>query len=264
MTSPTSIPAPTASALPRIAVAAFAALQILTPLLPSVGFGEPIGAQSDSVNTLITPAGWAFSIWAALYSGSILFAIYQALPSQRNSGLLAQVRWPAAGAFLGNAVWAAYTQEFGLSVISAAIIIFTLACLLTAYRRFASWKPGFSGNERWLVVLPLSALAGWLTVATLVNVAAALRFHGIEAGDAAPAIGAAIVIVGGLIAAAALVRGQGNPPYAIVLLWGLAAIYSSGGQQSPLIAAAAVIAALVVIAGAIAGLRRGGAGRWFG
>ena len=145
--------------LPVAAVVLFAVLQILTPVLPSLGIGTPIGEQSDSVRTLITPAGWAFSIWGALYSGSVLFAIYQALPAQRDNTLLARVRWPAAGAFLGNAVWAAYTQVFGLSMISAAIIVFTLVCLLAAYRHFSAWGPRFTRSERWLAVLPLCALA---------------------------------------------------------------------------------------------------------
>src|SRR5690242_6638514 len=85
---------------PRIAVLLAAVLQVLTPLLPQFGIGEPIGSRSDSVRTLITPAGWAFSIWGALYAGSALFAIYQALPSQRDKPLLDRVRLPAAGAFL--------------------------------------------------------------------------------------------------------------------------------------------------------------------
>ena len=247
-----------------VAVVLFAVLHIVTPILPSLGVGQPIGDQSDSVRTLITPAGWAFSIWGALYSGSLLFALYHALPAQRDNELVAQVRWPAAGAFLGNAVWAAYTQVFGLSVLSAAIIVFTLVCLLKAYRQFAAWEPRFSRSERLLAVLPLTALAAWLTVATIVNIAAALRFHGVEAGESAPAIGAAVIVVGGLIAALALARGKGNPPYLLVFLWGLAGIHAAGGQQSGSIAAATAIAALLAFGGAIAGWRRGGAGRWLG
>src|SRR5688500_3623743 len=111
---------------PRLAVIIAALLQILTPLFPQFGIGEPIGSQSDAVRTLITPAGWAFSIWGALYAGSTLFAIYQALPAQRDNALLGRIRLPAAGAFLGNALWAAYTQLFGLSAISVLIIAFTL------------------------------------------------------------------------------------------------------------------------------------------
>lgn len=249
---------------PRIAVVLMALLQILTPMLPALGVGESIGSQSDAVRTLITPAGWAFAIWGPLYTGSIAFAIYQALPAQRDSALLAHVRWPAAGAFLGNAVWAAYTQVFGLSIISAAIIVFTLVCLLVIYRRISDWRPGFTRTQRWLVVLPLCALASWLTVATIVNITAALRFHGVDAGDAGPLITAALVIVGGLIAAAALVSGQGNPPYALVFLWALAAIYAAGGQQATAVALGAAVAAILVIIGTVVGLRQGSVGRWFG
>jgi len=242
--------------LSRLVPALFAVLQILTPMLPQLGIGQPIGEQSDSVRTLITPAGWAFSIWGALYTGSIVFAIYQALPAQRDNELLAQLRWPAAGAFLGNAVWAAYTQTAGLSAISVAIILFTLICLLVIYRRFASWQRPLSTGERWCAYLPLSALASWLTAASIVNIAASLRYHGVEAGDAAPMIAAAVVVVGGVIAALALMRGRGNVPYALVFLWALAAIFAAGGQQAGAVAVATAVAALLVIGGTAVGLRR--------
>jgi hypothetical protein len=253
---------PSSSGLLAVVVAAL--LQILTPVLPSLGLGDPIGAQSDEVRTLITPAGWAFSIWGPLYAGSTLFAIWQALPSQRGNALVARVRWPAAGAFLGNAVWALYTQIFGLSAISAAIILFTLGCLLAAYRVFATWQPGFTRPERWLTILPLSALAAWLTAATIVNISASLRFHGVDAGDEGATVTAIVVVVGGVIASLALLRGRGNPPYALVFLWALSAIYAAGGQQSGWVAGAAWVAAVLVILGAAAGLRRAGPGRWFG
>lgn len=253
---------PSTNPLARSAVVAAALLQILIPILPSMGLGVDIGDRSDNVRTLITPAGWAFSIWGALYTGSILFAIYQALPKYAQTALPSQVRWPAAGAFLGNAVWAAYVQAYGLTVISAVIIVFTLACLLVIFQRFASWREDFTRSEQWLVVLPLSALASWLTAATIVNVAAALRYHGVEGGDAAPLIGAAVTVVGGLIAAAALVRGRGNPPFALVFLWALAAIYAAGGQEESLIAAATAVAAILVIGAALVGLKGGGMEHW--
>lgn len=247
-----------------IAPIVFAILQILTSILPLFGIGAPIGSQSDAVRTLITPAGWAFSIWGALYTGSLVFAVFQALPAQRRNHLLDQVRLPAAGAFAGNAVWALYTQLFGLSAISVVIIAFTLVCLLTAYRRFVAWSQPFAAGERWCAVLPLTALASWLTVATTVNIAASLRFHGVEGGAATPVISAAVLVIAGLIGAAALFRGRGCPPYAIVFLWAVTAIYAAGGQQASVVALAALLAAAVIAAAGIIGLRRGGARHWFG
>jgi hypothetical protein len=248
-------------AAPCAAVIVFAVLQILTPALPTLGIGESIGAQSQAVRTLITPAGWAFGIWGPLYTGSALFALYQALPGQRNNALVAALRWPAAGAFAGNALWAAYVQVAGLSAPSVLVIAWTLGCLLIAFRRLVAWPNALTVGERWCAWLPLSALAAWLTVATTVNTAAALRFHGVEGGSATPVIAAAIVMVAGAIAGTALLRGRGNPAYGVVLLWALSAIYASGGQAAAPVAIASGLAAVLVLGGMILGWRRGSGGR---
>ena len=245
------------------AVVITAVLQIAVSSLPALGVGDPIGSQSDQVRSLITPAGWGFAIWGPLYAGSIAFAIYQALPAQWDNALLVQIRRPAAGAFLGNALWALYTQFFGLAVFSALIIVFTLVCLIVIYRRFAAWPSAFSSGERWLAVLPLSALAAWLTAATIVNMAATLLFYGVDAGEAAAPISAAIVLTGGVIAGLALMRSRGNPAYALVFLWALSAIYAAGGQRAELVAIAAAVSAILVIVGAALGMSSGGLAHWF-
>lgn len=231
-----------------------AVLQILTPLLPQLGIGQSIGAQSNAVRTIITPAGWAFAIWGALYTGSLVFAVYQALPSHRHDALVGRLRWPAAGAFLGNALWAAYTQVVGLSAVSVAIIAWTLLCLLSCYRTVSDAV--LRAGERWCAYLPLSALAAWLTVATTINIAASLRFHGVEAGNDAPLVGAVVILIAGGIATAALIRGRGNLPYAVVLLWALAAIHAQGGRMASTIATATGLAAILVIVGMVIGRRR--------
>lgn len=248
-----------ASTLAIVAVVACACLQILTPLLPELGIGRPIGSQSDSVRTLLTPAGWAFSIWGPLYAGSMMFALFQFMPSHRDNIRLSFLRWPAAGAFLGNALWAAYTQLFGLSAFSAATILWTLACLLVIHRQISLWNSKPTPAETWLVVVPLSALAAWLTAASIVNISASLRFHGIEASDAAaPLIGAAVLLLGGAIAALAVARGKGNLAYAATFLWALTAIYAAGGQAAPPVGVAAILAAMLIFGGISAG-RRGAA-----
>jgi hypothetical protein len=134
-----TLPQRTAFDLPHLAVLLTAALQILTPLLPQIGIGEPIGSRSLAVRTLITPAGWAFSIWGALYLGATVFAVYQALPAQRQNALLHRLRWPAAGAFLGNALWAAYTQLYGLT---CPILVHCPHVVETVHMSSASRGPG--------------------------------------------------------------------------------------------------------------------------
>ena len=77
-----------------------------------------------------------------------------------------------------------------------------------------------------------------------------------EGGAAAPGIGAAVIVTAGLIAAAVLVRGRGNLPYAVVFVLALAAIFSAGGQAAGPIALATGAAAILVISGLVAGYRR--------
>lgn len=252
-----------ASLLARLLPLAFAVLQVLTPTLPFLGYGVPIGDQSARVETLITPAGWAFAIWSALYTGGFVFAIYSALPAQRDNPLLARLRGPAAGAFAGNALWALYVQGFGLTAVSVAIIVFTLLCLISVLRTIAAWQPRLSLGERLCAALPLSALASWLTVATVVNTASALRFHGIDGGAATPSIAAAMLIVAGIIGGLTLRRTRGNPPYLMVFLWALSGIYAAGGSRAEPVAVAAVLAAVAVVIGTAMGLRHGGADQWF-
>ncbi|WP_077146802.1 hypothetical protein [Sphingopyxis sp. KK2] len=261
-----SIATPAPAADPSRAIVLLCALaQIAAAFLPAIGIGTPVGERSDVVQTLITPAGWAFSMWGALYFGSLVFAALQFTAAGRASTLFAALRWPAAGAFLGNALWAMWVQLNDIDIVSTIIIFGSLISILVAYRRIADWPAGFTAVERWGAVLPLSALAAWLTAASIVNVAATLRFYGVNAEpEAAPLISAAVVVVGGVIAAVALARGKGNPPFALVFLWALAAIYAAGGQQASAVAAAAGIAAVLVLLGLYLGWRDGGGRHWSG
>jgi hypothetical protein len=247
----------------RVVILALAVLQIVVTFLPSFGIGEPIADRSDAATTLITPAGWAFAIWGPLYFGSIVYALYQLLSKSRGL-LLAQIGWWSAGAFLGNAIWALYTQFLGLSAGSALIIVATLLCLLHVYRVFAAAGQPFTAAERFLVVLPLSALAAWLTAATIVNVAATLKYYGVDASEAAPLVAAAVIITGGIIAAVAVWRGRGNPWYALVFTWALAAIYSAGGElETEVRLAAAGALLLVAIAAGVRLSRKSDRAHWF-
>lgn len=230
-----------------IAALVFALAQILAPLLPSIGIGNPVGEQSADTQTLITPAGWAFAIWGPLYFGTLVYAVYQLLPRHRDSELVRRIGWHFAFAVLGNALWVTYTQLGSLGFPSVLIILFTLVNLLAILRIFAA-TPAFSLAERLAVVLPLSALAGWLTAATIVNIAAALNFHGIVLPASAPLISAAILIVGGVIVAAALIGTGGNPWYPLPFLWALFAIHEKAGRTDPDIATATIVAGLLVIA----------------
>ncbi|ANY19674.1 hypothetical protein A6F68_01156 [Tsuneonella dongtanensis] len=249
----------------KVAVLMAVILQIGAGFLPRLGIGQEVGARSDTVDTLVTPAGWAFAIWGPLFAGAVLFSIYQLLPAQRADRLLDRVAWPAAGTFAANGVWSLYVQTAAIDAVSVVIIAASLACALIAYRRIARFERPLATRERWLVMLPLSALAAWLTAATIVNVTSALTFYGWGGNGSQPALAAAIIIVGGVIAALAVYRERGNPVYAAVFLYALFAIHADGGQRASLVAFATLAAALTVIFATVAALRHvDNRRRWFG
>ena len=47
--------------------------------------GQQTGEVSDQFPVYFVPAGYVFSIWGLIYLGLIAFAIFQALPSQREN-----------------------------------------------------------------------------------------------------------------------------------------------------------------------------------
>jgi len=243
------------SSLQRLAVVLAVAIQIGATFLPQLGFGDPIGDRSDSVRTLITPSGWAFAIWGPLFLGSAVFALWQALPKQDRNPLLDRIAWPAAIALAAQGVWATYTQFANLTVISAIIILTSLIGLLICLRAL-SQEHALSSGERWFAALVLSALAAWLTAASIVNISATLVYHGIGGGFDYPLVAAAIVAIGGTIAALAVVRSRGNPWYALVFCWAVLAIYFRGGQEAQSIAIACIFAGILVLLGMGVGLSK--------
>ncbi|MDA7787889.1 hypothetical protein N8940_01500 [Sphingomonadaceae bacterium] len=231
------------------------AFQIGSTFLPALGFGEQIGDRSDAIRTLVVPSGWAFSIWGLLFLGSAIFAVWQAIPALRSNALLDKIAWFAAGATGANGAWATYTQFNNLDIVSAIIILFSLGCLLMILRSLVSWSQPFSTGERWIAVLTFSALAAWLTVASTVNISATLAYYGVAASGQYPLLAAIIILVAGVIGAAAVLRSRGNPWFALVIGWAMLAIYFKGGQEHSGIALAAAISGVLPLVAALIGLR---------
>ncbi len=171
----------------RLAVIIAVVVQIGAGFLPRIGIGEFIGTRSDAVRTLITPAGWAFAIWGPLFLLSIAFALWQALPAQRRNPLLARIAWPATVALAAQGVWSTYTQLANLTFVSVLIILVSLAGLLMVLRALVTAQ-SLSRAERIFVAPAFSALAAWRTAAGIVNIAAALKYHGFAGAEPSPVI----------------------------------------------------------------------------
>lgn len=201
-------------------------------------------SEQDSTNTFITPAGYAFSIWSLIYFGVIVYAIYQALPAQRENPLLRKIGWATAFNFLLTCAWLVASQ-FQYLWVTVAIIFTMLALLVYCLIQFIRHRATITPLEQIVVVLPISIFAGWITVASVANTAAALVFSGFENVLLADPVWAGVmVIIAGVIAAFTTYVTRGNRGYALAVIWAIVAIAvanveRNGGEGIPYVAVAA-------------------------
>src|SRR5262245_14680407 len=112
------------------------ALAISMPLTTFLAFGTGTSfeeaTRTEAGDPPIVPAGYAFIIWAFIYSGSVGYAVFQALPAQQENDLLRRVGFFTAGAFLGTSLWLVMAR-FGWVWLTVVCIVWILACLAGAF-----------------------------------------------------------------------------------------------------------------------------------
>lgn len=185
------------------------------------------GEVSDIHQSLFTPAGLTFSIWGLIYVLLGAFAIYQLRPSVRGDPQGAESILRIGPFFvlscLANMGWifAWHYQNIPLSLV---LMLVLLGSLLAIYLRLDIGRSQASKGVKYLVHLPFSVYLGWITVATIANVAAllvAVDWDTFGRGDqfwTIAVIGVAIAI------AIAVLFTRRDAYYALVVDWALLGI----------------------------------------
>jgi hypothetical protein len=181
--------------------------------LPVLAGGAIARAASEGPDSPVSPAGYAFAIWGPIFFLCLAYALYQALPSNREQPLLRRVGWASAGAFFGNGLWEIVVplRQF---VLAQALLVGVFICAGVAYLPLMRSERGVVGTaDRWLVVPPLGLLFGWITAANPVSLASeAVRLGLVGSGGTTETLlGVALLLLGGLLASAVLRAGRGGP-----------------------------------------------------
>lgn len=228
----------------------FAVGQAAAPAVtPALGL-PPVGSVSDRYPTWVVPAGYAFSIWGLIFGLCIAYAIWQMLPAQRANPLLRRVGWLTAAAFAASMAWE-FVFPAGMYGLSVALIVTTLVSLAVAVARMAGWREPPRGPERWLVWMTCGVYLGWITVATVANVAQALTAAGVvELGLGGETWGVVMLMAAAAIASLVTLATR-NAACALAVIWALVAVYvgrgvPSGATYSPRVAWYALASAVVV------------------
>lgn len=185
---------------------------------------RPTGAISDSFPVRFTPAGYVFSIWGLIYLGLLIYAIYQALPSQRTNPRQRAIGWLFIVSCLANSSWI-FAWHYGLYPLSLLIMLVLLGSLIAIYARlYASFK-GASAAERWTTHVPFRVYLGWITVATIANATIVLYDLGWQGAPLGAANWAALLIVVGTLIGLFFALRLRDVAYTLVLVWAFLGIY---------------------------------------
>ena len=137
---------------------------------------KTVGSISDDLYNLFTPAGYAFAIWGLIFLSLLLFGIHQirlAFFNGDHSDTIEQVGPWLLIANLGNAAWVYFwlTEQTGISVLVMLVIL--LALLKCVINLNMQLEPA-SLMKKAFVWWPIALYSGWITVATIANIAAYL------------------------------------------------------------------------------------------
>lgn len=203
-------------------------------------------AISDDNRSPLTPAGYAFSIWALIYAASLALAVYQALPDQREREVHRRTGWWLAAAFTASTVWVPIfsTRTLWLAQI---VILVLLGCLVVAARRFSQLGPAPDRTERLALRLPVTLYLGWVALATVAGFGATFRSLGMPARAGWVSLVAALLLLAATAFCIVVVgRFLAVAGFALTACWALVALVV--GTDSAVVRVAAVVAALLILA----------------
>lgn len=191
-------------------------VNILASTLPLNG--QNTGEISDRFQVFFVPAGYVFSIWGVIYIGWIAFTIFQLQTSQKESPRLRRLGYLFATSNLANAAWLFcwHYNQFGLSVL---VMLALLALLIASYLQLNVNRTSVTRVEYWSVDILFSIYLGWITVATIANIADWLYFVEWNGFGISAQIWAIIMLSVASLLGLVMALKQRDAAYLVVLVW---------------------------------------------
>ena len=185
------------------------------------------GELSDKYQTIVTPFGTSFLIWAVIFMWQLFWVLWQFLPSQRNSeGVLkAWYFYPIMTVFQ-----AGWTIAFSFEIMWLAFIFMygILVTLIAASMSLQTYQKTWKGYMLWQG--PISLQTGWIMAASAVMTNALPVYY--EASTTAKLVVSSLSLVV-LIGTAFSWLSSYPVDFAIplVIVWALGGVYAE--LQSP-------------------------------
>lgn len=217
--------------------------------------GRTTQSLSAQYPSLVTPAGYAFSIWLLIYALLIGFVIYSFTHAGRLSKAVKAVGiyFPLSCVF--NAGWLLvwHHEYLYASVFVMLALLVTLIAIYTRVR--AAGEAYVSMGDRWLVRVPFSLYLGWICVASIVNISSVLHASDWDGFGLSDALWAQIVLAVGALIGLAIAFTRRDALVPLVFVWAYVAICVKQQDNQAVVYTAAALAAVLAAASIIAFLR---------
>lgn len=209
--------------------------------------GVNTGEVSALYPTGFTPAGWVFAIWSLIYVGLLAFGVFAARVPDGRAGRVRGIEPAYLVSCLANAIWI-FMWHHQLMLASLLLMLVIFGSLLLVYLRLRA-APAGSPGERICVDMPFSLYFGWITTATLANLAAWFFDLGVYPFRIAMDDWALLTVVTATAVYTAVGVRTGDAIYTAVFAWATLGIVLQTLEISPAVrlAAAAGCAAMVVV-----------------
>ncbi len=213
-----------------------------------------IGEVSGDLNSLFTPAGYAFAIWGLIYLLLLGFVIYQArslFVKVRDDQFVLKTGWWFVISCFANSAWVfAWIYEFtGLSIVFMLLILLSLLQIVIK-NSMELWDAPISVIA--FLWWPFVIYSGWITVASVANISAYLvkiEWNGFGISE----VTWTLFLMGVATSINLLVTWKRNMrEFALVGAWALTAIGIANAETHPLIANTAYVCAVILVLSSLA------------
>ena len=211
--------------------------------------GKTIGSLSDSIRSLFTPAGYAFSIWGLIYLFLLGFVIYQGrslFVKVRNDDFVEKIGFWFIISCIANSAWVfAWIYEY--TGVSCIFIFLLLVSILKIVINNKMQIEAVKKSKLLFVSLPFVIYGGWVTVASVANVSSYLvKINWNGFGISAEIWTIILILIATLINIIVIYKRK-MYAFALVGAWALTAIGIANKENYNTIAIIAFTAALLLV-----------------
>jgi len=195
---------------------------------------HPIGTTSTSTRPLIVPKGFAFSIWGLIYTGLIAFPIYQFIKKKEHPKWCSLRVWYSLNVVL-NGLWLV-CASYDWLWITVIIILMMLFSLIKIDHQIRNMKNEGVEINYWIESFVFSIYFGWVTLATVLNIAAALKFYDWDAWGIPELYWSLIILSITVVIIIKLFRSYHDQAFMTVGIWAFFALALRHWERLPMLA----------------------------